>query len=137
MPQRSAALVARQTMTVLVIIGALVCFTMAMAVLVFLFAPADRDTSTLITVLFAQLPTTVTALVAVVGVRGVDAKVEQVADDTQRLANGLGDAKFRSAVAEVVDPRYHAAAYRHSDQPEQDRAVVDRRHAEAEAAADE
>lgn len=130
MPHSAAVAAARQTMTLVVCVTALVCFFGLLAVVVFVFAPSGRDTSTLVALLFAQLAPTIAALVAVIGVRGVDAKVADVASDTERLANGLGDAKFRQAVAEVVDPRYHARAYRDSDRPLVDKAVVEARHQE-------
>lgn len=130
MPTTAAAIQARQTITLVVCVTVLVCFFGALAVLCFILAPADRDTSTIIALLFAQLAPTITAVVAVLQVRNVDAKVQNVAHDTERLANGLGDAKFRQAVASVVDERYHAREYKDSDLSDLDAAVVEARHAE-------
>lgn len=113
MPHRAAAAsaAARQTIVLMVCITTLACFTIAGCLVAFVAVPEGANTGSLIAILMGSIPATVASLLAVMQIRNVAATVTEVADDTQRLANGLGDAKFRSAVADVVDPAYHSEAY--------------------------
>lgn len=91
----------------------LVGIVVGASALAFILAPDGRDPTILVTALVAVLAPTIASLAAVVKVGGVSAQVADVAADTERLSNGLGDAKIRAAVADVlpdhmVDPGVQA-----------------------------
>lgn len=86
----------------LVCVTVLVGMVVAGAVIAYIFGPKDGSSNSLITTLVAVLAPTVAAMAAVVKVGGVQSQVADVAADTERLANGLGDAKIRAAVADVL-----------------------------------
>jgi DNA-binding transcriptional LysR family regulator len=70
--------------------------------LAFLFAPAERDLTLVIGPLLGTLAPTIAAVALLVQVRGVQADVQQVRQDTHALTNGLLDSKIRAGVAETV-----------------------------------
>lgn len=121
-----AAASSRQTTVVVVCVTVLVCFVIGAAAVAFVMVPEGANTVLLISTLVGTLPPTVAALVAVVSIRGVAAGQATIGDDVERLANGLGDAKFRTAVAEVVDPAFHAPGV--DAQLEEDKATLERHH---------
>jgi hypothetical protein len=96
--------VASQTTTLLVCITVLVCFVTAVGAAVFIAAPAGANTGSLVVILVGQLATVVPVMVSVVKVNTIANQVDEVAQDTERLANGTGDAKIRAAVAAVLAP---------------------------------
>lgn len=102
----------RNNNNVVVIVGAVVfCFVIAAVVAVYVAAPEGANTGSLITLLIGQVAPTLVALGVLAKVNSTDAKVEQVAEDTYRLTNGLLDAKARAAIADtmpehLLDPDY-------------------------------
>ena len=116
---------------VIVIVGAAVfCFVIAAVVAVFIAAPEGANTGSLITTLVGQIAPTLVALGVLAKVNSTEAKVEQVADDTYRLTNGLLDAKARAAIADtmpehLLDPDYVEG------QMHRDRRIRDQQHNEA------
>lgn len=92
--------------TTVVVVGVVVvfCFTIAACVAVFVAAPDGANTGSLVTILLSSVAQVIGVLALLVKVSGTDAKVDQVAQDTYRLTNGLLDAKVRAGVADVVAP---------------------------------
>jgi hypothetical protein len=82
-----------------VVIGVVVAFCVVVTAVVVLLiaAPADRDVSTTIPALLAAVGTLGTSLLALLGIRSIDQKVDY-------LANGGTDAKIRAGIADVVKP---------------------------------
>jgi hypothetical protein len=97
---------------VVVIVGAVVfCFVIAAVVAIYVAAPEGANTGSLITLLIGQVAPTLVALGVLAKVNSTAAQVEQVAEDTYRLTNGLLDAKARAAIADtmpehLLDPDY-------------------------------
>lgn len=98
-----------------IIVGLVVvfCFTIAACVAIFVAAPEGANTGSLITILISAMANVVGVLALFVKVSGTDAKVDQVARDTNALTNGLLDAKLRASHADVtpidrLDPEYVA-----------------------------
>lgn len=114
------------TAVLLVCVTVLVSIICGVAVVAFVFAPEGTNPTALAGVMVGALAPTIASMVAVVKVSGVSSQVADVAADTNKLANGLGDAKIRTAVADVladdlVDPeaREQLAADRAKlDEPE-------------------
>lgn len=106
MPDRQNArpVAASQTTTLLICITVLVCFVTAIGAAVFIAAPAGANTGSLVVILVSNLATVIPVMVAAVKVNTIANQVDEVAQDTERLANGSGDAKIRSAVAAVLAP---------------------------------
>ena len=100
--------------TVLIVgIVCVFCFTVAGVVALTVAVPEGQDPSTLVTLLLGSLAPTVAAIAGLVKVAGVGQRVEQVARQTDEMANGLMDAKIRAGVADVlpddlVDDQAHA-----------------------------
>lgn len=98
---------------VLVIVGGVVfCFVVAACVAVFIAAPEGANTGSLVAILIGSLAPTLASLGVLAKVNGTEAKVDQVAQDTYRLTNGLLDAKVRAGMADVlpdhlIDPDAH------------------------------
>lgn len=92
--------------TTVVVVGVVVvfCFTIAACVAIFVAAPDGANTGSLVTILLSSVAQVIGVLALLIKVSGTDAKVDQVAQDTYRLTNGLLDAKVRAGVADVVDP---------------------------------
>lgn len=90
------------TTTLMVCITTLTCFVGALALVAFLFSPESRDPTVLVATLVSVLAPTIAALVTLTRVGNVSEQVSDVAEDTHKLANGLGDSKIRAAVAEVL-----------------------------------
>lgn len=92
--------------TVVLIVGVVVvvCFTMAACVAVFVAAPEGANTGSLLALLLGQLAPTVAALALLAKQSSTDAKVDTISEDTSAMTNGLGDAKLRAAIADVLDP---------------------------------
>lgn len=88
----------------MVCVVVLVCFMAACAVAVFLAAPEGANTFSLIALLIGSVPATVASLVGLVKISGVAEQMTDVQADTNALTNGLGDAKLRAAVADVLHP---------------------------------
>lgn len=80
------------------------CFTLATVAAIFIAAPDGANTGSLITSLLGTLAPTIAALALLVKVNSTEAKVDRVEATTDRLANGLLDAKIRAGVADVLDP---------------------------------
>lgn len=99
---RPAAL--SSTTPLLVCITVLSCFAIAAAVVIFVAVPDGANTGSLVALLLANLASTIPILVSVFKVNAVQNQVDEVAQDTERLANGTGDAKIRAAVAAVLAP---------------------------------
>lgn len=115
-PARKAA---DPTVVLLVCVTVIICFVLACVVIVFVAAPDGANTGSLVALLVAQLAPTIAAVAALSQLRRVASTAADTAADVERLANGVGDAKFRAAVADVVDPAYHAPGI--DAQIEQDR----------------
>lgn len=81
-----------------------VCFVVAACTAIFLAVPDGANTFSLVAILLATVPSTIASLVGLVKLSGVAEQVTDVATDTHELTNGLGQAKLRAAVAEVVHP---------------------------------
>lgn len=90
------------TAILLVCVTVLVCVVVTASALVYVFAPSGTDLPSLTTTLVGALAPTIAAMVAVIKVGGVANQVADVAEDTNKLANGMGDAKIRAAVADVL-----------------------------------
>lgn len=90
------------TAVLLVCVTILVAVVVVAAALAFVLAPGDRDPTILVTAIVGSIPATIAAMAAVIKVGTVSAQVADVAADTNKLANGLGDAKIRTAVADVL-----------------------------------
>ena len=88
------------TTVLLVCITVLVSLVVAAAAAVYVFGPAHDGS--IAAILISILAPTIASMVAVIKVGGVASQVSHVAQDTNQLANGLGDAKIRSAVADVL-----------------------------------
>lgn len=80
----------------------LFCFVTAAVVVVFLAVPEGANTGSLIAILTGQLAPTLATLFTLVKLSTVQVQVRDVATDTDKLANGYGDAKIREAVADVL-----------------------------------
>lgn len=114
------------TTAALVVVAVVFVVTVVSVLLAFLFAPAERDLSLVIGPLLGTLAPTIAAVALLVQVRGVQADVSQVRQDTYALTNGLLDSKVRAGVADVIrdehlDPDADALI-------REDRAVRDRAH---------
>ena len=114
------------TTAALVVVAVVFVVTVVSVLLAFLFAPADRDLTLVIGPLLGTLAPTIAAVALLVQVRGVQADVSQVRQDTHALTNGLLDSKVRAGVADVIrdehlDPEAVALI-------DEDRAVRDRAH---------
>ena len=112
----------------LVVVAIVFVVTLLSVLAAFLFAPEGRDLTLVIGPLLGTLAPTIAAVALLVQVRGVQADVSQVRQDTHALTNGLLDSKVRAGVADVVrdehlDPSARALV-------ENDRAVRDRTHNE-------
>ena len=90
------------TTTALVVVAIVFVVTVVCVLLAFLFAPAERDLSLVIGPLLGTLAPTIAAVALLVQVRGVQADVSQVRQDTHALTNGLLDSKVRAGVADVM-----------------------------------
>lgn len=112
----------------LVCITAVVCFTIAAAVALFVALPEGANTGSLVALLVASIPASVGSLVAVAKLGQLEGQVQDVQQDTNRLANGLGSAKMRDAVGQVMRPDLIDPAAR--PQLEADREHVQRQHDE-------
>ena len=117
------------TTTALVVVAIVFVVTVVCVLLAFLFAPAERDLSLVIGPLLGTLAPTIAAVALLVQVRGVQADVSQVRQDTHALTNGLLDSKVRAGVADVIrdehlDPEAVALI-------RDDRAVRERAHNES------
>lgn len=88
----------------LVVVAVVFCVTVLSVLLAFLFAPEGRDLTLVIGPLLGTLAPTIAAVALLVQVRGVQADVSQVRQDTHALTNGLLDSKVRAGVAEVLHP---------------------------------
>lgn len=88
---------ARATATLIVVVGAIVCFTIAAVVTVAVAIPEGANTGSLIALLLANLASVIPALVAA-------ARATQTATGVEALSNGTMDAKIRTALAEVMRP---------------------------------
>ena len=86
----------------LVVVAVVFVVTVVSVLLAFLFAPEGRDLTLVIGPLLGTLAPTIAAVALLVQVRGVQADVSQVRQDTHALTNGLLDAKVRAGVSEVV-----------------------------------
>jgi len=97
----------------LVVVAIVFVVTVLSVLAAFLFAPEGRDLTLVIGPLLGTLAPTIAAVALLVQVRGVQADVSQVRQDTHALTNGLLDSKVRAAVSETVrddliDPSAHA-----------------------------
>lgn len=90
------------TSVLLVCVTVLVSVVVGASSLVFIFAPSGTDPTVLAATLVGTLAPTIAALGAMVKIGGVSSQVSDMAQDTDKLANGLGDAKIRAAIAEVL-----------------------------------
>lgn len=88
----------------LVVVAVVFCVTVLSVLLAFLFAPEGRDLTLVIGPLLGTLAPTIAAVALLVQVRGVQADVQQVRQDTHALTNGLLDSKVRAGVAETIHP---------------------------------
>lgn len=114
------------TTAALIVVAVVFCVTVLSVLLAFLFAPADRDLTLVIGPLLGTLAPTIAAVALLVQVRGVQADVAQVREDTHALTNGLLDSKVRAGVADVIrDEHLDPGAVALIDE---DRAVRDRAH---------
>jgi protein-S-isoprenylcysteine O-methyltransferase Ste14 len=86
----------------LIVVAIVFVVTVLSVLLAFLFAPAERDLTLVIGPLLGTLAPTIAAVALLVQVRGVQADVQQVRQDTHALTNGLLDSKIRAGVAETV-----------------------------------
>ena len=91
----------------LIVVAVVFVVTVVSVLLAFLFAPAERDVALVIAPLLGTLAPTIAAVALLVQVRGVQADVQQVRQDTHALTNGLLDSKVRAGVAEVIRPDLH------------------------------
>lgn len=98
------------TTAALAVVGLVFTVTVLGVVAAFLFAPPGTDAAMVIGPLLGTLAPTIAAIAVLVQVRGVDAKVDRVADDTYRLTNGLLDAKVRAGFADVAPHLVHPEA---------------------------
>lgn len=96
MPSRNA------TTAALIVVAIVFCVTVLAVLAAFLFAPEGRDLTLVIGPLLGTLAPTIAAVALLMNLNKVDAKVEEVRQDTYRLTNGLLDAKVRAGVADVV-----------------------------------
>lgn len=95
----------RVSATAALIVVAIVFVVTVLSVLAaFLFAPEGRDLTLVIGPLLGTLAPTIAAVALLVQVRGVQADVQQVRQDTHALTNGLLDSKVRAGVSEVIRP---------------------------------
>lgn len=120
------------TTAALVVVAVVFCVTVLSVLLAFLFAPEGRDLTLVVGPLLGTLAPTIAAVALLVQVRGVQADVQQVREDTHALTNGLLDSKVRAGVADVIrdehlDPEAVALI-------SEDRAVRDRAHTEGNGA---
>lgn len=88
---------ARATQALIVVVGTIVCFTIAAVVTVAVAIPEGANTGSLIALLLANLASVIPALVAA-------ARATQTASGVEALSNGTMDAKIRTALAEVLRP---------------------------------
>lgn len=88
----------------LVVVAVVFVVTVLSVLAAFLFAPEGRDLTLVIGPLLGTLAPTIAAVALLVQVRGVQADVSQVRQDTHALTNGLLDSKIRAGVAETVRP---------------------------------
>lgn len=84
-----------------VIVGVVVvvCFAIAAVVAITIAAPDGANTGSIITLLLGSLAPTIAALANL-------AKTEKIQAQVDELSNGLGDAKHRAAIADVVRPEF-------------------------------
>lgn len=126
MPNSTPPVARVSTTAALVVVAVVFCVTVLSVLLAFLFAPADRDLTLVVGPLLGTLAPTIAAVALLVQVRGVQADVQQVRQDTHALTNGLLDSKVRAGVADVVrDEHLDPDA---AEQIAEDRAVRDRAH---------
>lgn len=90
----------------LVVVAIVFVVTVLSVLLAFLFAPAERDLTLVIGPLLGTLAPTIAAVALLVQVRGVQADVQQVRQDTHALTNGLLDSKIRAGFADVAHPAF-------------------------------
>ena len=114
--------------TTVVVVGVVVvfCFTIAACVAIFVAAPEGANTGSLVTILLSSVAQVVGVLALLVKVSGTDAKVDQVAQDTYRLTNGLLDSKVRAALSDTVHPDFIRDDA--TDMLQNDRRVRDEQH---------
>lgn len=79
----------------LIVVGAVTCFVVAAAVVIFVAAPEGANTGSLIALLIGIIPTTAASLAAL-------AKVDQTGKVVDDLANGKMDAKIRAGLADLL-----------------------------------
>lgn len=85
-----------------VVVGAIVCMTVAGVVVIAVAAPESSNPASLIGLLLGAVGTFITSVLALVKISGVE---RQVTD----LSNGKMDQKIRDGVAAVLDAREAAA----------------------------
>lgn len=108
----------------LVVVAVVFCVTVLSVLLAFLFAPEGRDLTLVIGPLLGTLAPTIAAVALLVQVRGVQADVSQVREDTHALTNGLLDSKVRAGVADVIRDEHldpEAVQLIHEDRAVRDR----------------
>lgn len=93
--------------------------TLAAVVLVVTLAPADQ-VGTLVPLILGAVAPTAAVLVSLRTTQNLAGQVDQVAQDTHDLRNGLLDAKVRAGVADVlpdhmIDPDYLDTGQRRRD----------------------
>jgi hypothetical protein len=77
-------------------------FTSGLAALVWVFSPEGNDPTVLVSTLAGTLAPTIAVMAALARIGGVSDQVSDVAEDANKMANGLGDSKIRAAVADVL-----------------------------------
>lgn len=87
----------RATTVLILVVGTIVCFTIAAVVTISVAIPEGANTGTLVALLLANLASVIPALVAA-------ARATQTASGVESLSNGTMDAKIRTALAEVMRP---------------------------------
>lgn len=105
----------RQNVPTVLVVGVIIvfCFTVAAVVAISVAVPEGANKGSLVAILMGSLAPTIASLVALAKVSSVSGTVDQVAEDTTKLTNGLMDSKIRAAVADVlpahlVDPNARA-----------------------------
>jgi hypothetical protein len=86
----------------LVCITTMMCFVVGIAALVWIFAPGGNDPTVLVSTLVGTLAPTIAVMAALAKIGNVSEQVADVAEDANKMANGLGDSKIRAAVADVL-----------------------------------
>lgn len=79
-------------------VTAVIIFTIASCVAIFIAAPDGANTGSLIAIMMASIPANIVAIAAL-------AKVNQVHTDTQQILNGVGQAKVENGIRNVLDER--------------------------------